>query len=139
MRWGILLTILLGAMWSFLWFVVAPRTGHVALEAETQAVESLDVVRASLASYAQAQNGTYPQTLEPLGAPVRQAAQLAQSQGYQLLYTPGPQGSDGVIQTYTLEARAGNYGYRNFFTDVSGVIRATSENRSANSQDSPLR
>lgn len=139
MRWGILLTILLGAMWSFLWFVVSPRTGHVTLEAETQAVEALETVRGSLASYAQAQSGAYPATLEALGAPVRQAAQMAQGEGYQLIYTPGSQGPDGVIQTYTLEARAGNYGYRNFFTDVSGVIRVTSENRSATSEDPPLR
>ena len=139
MRWGILLTILLGAMWSFLWFVVAPRTGHVTLEAETQAVEALDTVRGSLASYAQAQGGAYPATLEALGASVRQAAQMAQSEGYQLIYMPGPQGADGVVQTYTLEARAGNYGYRNFFTDVSGVIRVTTENRAANSEDPPLR
>lgn len=139
MRWGILLAVLLGAMWSFLWFVVSPRTGHVALQAETQAVEALGTVRAALASYALAQGGAYPGTLEPLGAEVRQAAQMAQSDGYQLVYTPGPQSSDGAIQTYTLEARAGNYGYRSFFTDVSGVLRATSENRAANSQDPPIR
>jgi len=31
--------------------------------------------------------------------------------------------------------RAGNYGYRNFYADETGVIRATRENRPATPQD----
>ncbi len=139
LRWGILLGVLLAAMWSFLWFVVTPRTGNVALQAETQAVQTLADVRAALASYAATQNGAFPETLEPLGPPVRQAAQLAQSDGYQLAYTPGPREADGEIHSYALEARAGNYGYRSFYTDATGVVRATSENRAANSMDPPAR
>src|ERR1700692_6151 len=64
LRWGVLLGVLLAAIWSFLWFVVSPRTGNVALEAETQAVQSMDEVHSALASYAQAQGGIYPETLE---------------------------------------------------------------------------
>jgi hypothetical protein len=137
LRWAILLGVLLGAMWSFLWFVVTPRTGNVALQAETQAVQTLADVRAALAAYAATQDGVFPETLEPLGPPVRQTAQLAQSNGYQLVYMPGPPGADGAIHSYSLEARAGNYGYRNFYTDASGVVRATTENRPANSMDPP--
>ena len=44
LRWGILLGVLLAAIWSFLWFVVSPRTGQVSLEAETQAVQALGEV-----------------------------------------------------------------------------------------------
>jgi hypothetical protein len=138
-RWGALLTVLLGAMWSFLWFVAAPRTGQVALRAETRAVQSIDEVRALLTGYAAAQGGTYPGSLEPLGPLARQAAQLAQSEGYRLEYTPGPTGADGVIRSFSLEARAGNFGYRSFYADVSGIVRFTSENRAATSTDPPIR
>lgn len=139
LRWGILLGVLLAAMWSFIWFVVSPRTGQVALQAETHAVQALGDVYAALVSYAAAQGGAYPFTLETLGPPVRQAAQMAQSDGYRLEYTPAPAGPDGAIHGYSLEARAGNYGYRNFYTDVSGIVRATKENRPATALDPAIR
>ena len=138
MRWGILLGVLLGALWSFLWFIAPPRTGNLAVDAEAHAVQALGDVHAALVSYAQAQNGVYPPSLEPLGDPARQAAQMAQSDGYQLQYTPGPSGPDGQIHTYELQARAGNSGYRNFYSDNTGVIRATREQRDANSLDPPV-
>ncbi len=50
-------------------------------------------------------------------------------------YTPGPAGADGRVHNYILLARPGNYGYRNFYTDESGVLRATRENRAATAQD----
>jgi hypothetical protein len=137
LRWGILLGVMLTAIWSFLWFVISPRTGQVSLQAETQAVQALGEVYAALASYAQAQ-GVYPSTLEPLGQEVRQAAQMAQADGYQLEYTPGPAGADGAIHGYSLEARAGNYGYRNFYADASGIVRATREDRPATGSDPPI-
>jgi hypothetical protein len=135
LRWGILLGVLLAAIWSFLWFVVSPRTGQVSLEAETHAVQALGEVYAELVSYGQAQGGVYPSTLEPLGPPARQAAQMAQSDGYRLEYTPGSPGPDGAIRGYSLEARAGNYGYRNFYTDTSGIVHATREDRPATGAD----
>src|SRR5262249_59022693 len=137
-RWVVLLGILVAALWSFLWFVVSPRTGRVELEAETQAVQALGDVRAALNGYAAAQGGAFPQTLEPIGARARQAAQLAQSEGYQLQYEPGPPDSGGAIRTYALEARAGNFSYRSFYTDNSGVVRSTKENRAANGLDPPV-
>jgi hypothetical protein len=69
--------------------------------------------------------------------PVRTAAQFAQSVNYQVQYTPGPVEADGLIRTYALRARAGNYGFRNFYTDQSGLVRVTRENRAATAQDSP--
>src|SRR6185437_17169892 len=67
LRWGTLLIVLLGTMWSFLWFVVTPRAGHQTLQAETQAVQAMAELRTVLTSYADAQGGAYPSTLEPLG------------------------------------------------------------------------
>jgi hypothetical protein len=102
-------------------------------------VQALDEVRALLSSYAAAQGGAYPKTLEPLGALARQSAQMAQSEGYEVQYTPGPTDANAIIHSYTLEARPGNYGYRSFLTDPSGLVRATTENRAATSSDPPIR
>lgn len=138
LRWGALLAVLLAAIWGFLLFVVAPRPGHSPAQAEEHAAQALGDLRTALAAYAAAQGGAYPATLEALGNPARQAAQLAQSEGYQLQYAPGPPGNDGVMRSYSLVVRAGNYGFRNFYTDETGVVRATRENRAATNQDPPL-
>ena len=138
LRWGMLLGVLLAAMWSFLWFVVTPRTGNITAEAEGHAVAAINDVYAQLRSYADARAGAYPSNLEELGPQVRRAAQLAQSDGYQLEYAPGPLEADGTIRNYSLEARAGNYGYRSFYVDITGVVRATKEDRGATSADPPI-
>src|SRR5229473_3153580 len=72
LRWGVLLGVLLAAIWSFLWFVVPERQGNPTTQAEARAVESLRrrVVR---------ERGVYPREFEALGEPVRTAAQFAQS------------------------------------------------------------
>ena len=134
-RWGVLLGILLGAIWSFLWFVVPERQGNPTAQAETRAVQALRDVRSALAGYASGQGSGYPRQFEALGEAARTAAQLAQSVNYQIQYTPGPVEADGAIRTYTLQARAGNFGFLNFFTDDNGVVHATRENRAATSQD----
>jgi hypothetical protein len=136
-RWGLLLGVLLGAIWSFLWFVVPERQGNPTVQAEARAVEAMREVRVALRDYAASQNGGYPRNLDALGEPVRTAAQFAQSVNYQIQYTPGQIEADGLIRTYMLQARAGNYGFRNFYTDDSGSIRVTRENRAATAQDSP--
>ena len=138
MRWGILLTVLLGALWSFLWFIVPAQQGDATAQAEERAATSLIELRAALLDYAGAQNGAYPQQLESLGDRVRTAARLAQSVSYQIQYTPGPAEADGSVRSYAVQARAGNYGFRSFYSDESGVIRATRENRPATAQDPPL-
>ncbi|MGB6200572.1 MAG: hypothetical protein WBF35_13595 [Candidatus Acidiferrales bacterium] len=137
-RWIVLLTVVFGSLWSFLWFVVSPRTGQPTVQAEQQALDSLTQVQAALASYSQVMSGAYPSTLDPLGAAVRVAAQRAQSFGYQMQYSPGPLASDGSIRSYALQATAGNHGYRSFYTDESGVVRATREERPASASDPPL-
>ncbi len=137
LRWGVLLGVLLAAIWSFLWFVVPERQGNPTTQAEARAVESLRQVRAALADYSSAQHGAYPREFEALGEPVRTAAQYAQSVNYQIQYTPGPVEPDGSIRSYVLQARAGNYGFLSFYTDNSGAVRATRENRAATAQDSP--
>jgi hypothetical protein len=136
-RWGVLLGVLLAAIWSFLWFVVPERQGNPTTAAESRAVQALQEVRAALSEYASAEGGAYPRQFEALGERAQAAAQLSQSAGYQLQYTPGPVEADSRIRTYTLQCRAGNYGFRSFFTDESGVLRSTRENRTATAQDPP--
>jgi hypothetical protein len=137
LRWGVLLGVLLAAIWSFLWFVVPERQGNPTTQAEARAVESLRQVWSALADYSTAQRGAYPREFEALGEPVRTAAQFAQSVNYQIQYTPGPVEPDGSIRSYALQARAGNYGFLSFYTDNTGAVHATRENRAATAQDSP--
>jgi hypothetical protein len=135
LRWTVLLGALAAVLWGFLWYILPARNGSPALEAETRATAALTELRVALGTYAEAQGGAYPISLEPLGDRARLPAQNALSLGYQLQYTPGPIGADGLVHSYVLLARAGNFGYRNFYTDETGVLRATKENRTANSQD----
>lgn len=136
-RWGVLLGVLLAAIWSFLWFVVPERQGDPTAQAEARAAESLREVRAALVDFASAQGGAYPRQFEGVGERVRLAAQLAQSVNYQVQYSPGPVDADGMIRTFALQARAGNYGFRNFYLDDTGILRATRESRAATSEDPP--
>ncbi len=138
LRWGVLLA----AMWGFLWFVLPPR-GDPVQRAESKALEAMSEVRAAVAAYAETQGGSYPSSLEALGERVRQAVQLAQSEGYRLEYRPGPaeeagSRAQGPVHSYVLLARPSNYGYRSFYTDETGVVRATRENRAATPQDPPI-
>src|ERR1700676_4578206 len=99
-RWGILLGVLLGAIWSFLWFIVPERQGNPTVQAEACEGGALAEVRVALKGYASAQNGGYPQQRDALGEPVRTAAQFAQSVNYQIQYIPGQVEADGVIRSY---------------------------------------
>jgi hypothetical protein len=102
-------------------------------------VESLRTVQAALAGYAEVRGGEFPPTLEALTAPaVREAARAAQSEGYRLDYQPAPADPSGIVRRYALRARAGFHGFRNFYTDQSGVLRATRENRPAGEHDPPV-
>lgn len=139
-RWGLLL----GAMLLFIWFILllpgpGTREGGGAAAAERRAVESLRTVQAALAGYAEVRGGEFPPTLESLTAPaVREAARAAQSEGYRLDYQPAPADPDGIVRRYALRARAGFHGFRNFYTDQDGVLRATRENRPAGEHDPPV-
>jgi hypothetical protein len=61
--------------------------------------------------------------------------------GYVFQYNPGPANRRGKITTYTLTARPeifGETGRKNFFTDETGVIRESLEDREATVADSLL-
>jgi hypothetical protein len=135
--------ILLAAIWGFLWYVLPERRGSEAAEiAEERAIRAMRVAGASLAAYADAQGGNFPPSLEALpgesGERVRQAAQAALAEGYDLEYTLRPPDSSGTHRQFILLARPRNWSYRNFYLDETGILRATRENRSASAQDAPV-
>jgi ankyrin repeat protein len=87
----------------------------------------------------------YPRSLAELGPSGAEliGGELAAglTGGYRFIYRPGRSDSQGRIETFTIVARPVEYGHtgqRNFFTDESGVIRWTHEDREATAQDRPI-
>lgn len=132
--WGILIA----AVWAIVWFVLPPRPETSKGAAEKTALAALADLRGEISAYAAA-SGNYPPSIEPLGAPSRFAIQIAQSAGYEIQYSPSSADDSGRIKSFVLLARPGNFGYRNFYVDESGVIHETSANRPATPQDPVLR
>jgi hypothetical protein len=131
---AVALAVLVGAIMLLVWFALPLRQAGQSSLAESQAKASLAQVQRALQSYA-AVEGHYPDSLEDLGGAVRVAAQAAQSAGYELQYLPGTPEADGRVHAFGLLANPAKYGYRRFFTDETGVIRFTQENRPATAQD----
>ena len=127
----------LACVWAVAWFALPWRMAGSRTEAETRAQKALLDLHAALAEY-QAAQGTFPETLEALGERGRAAAQAAQAVHYTLQYSPARPETDGRVRNYSLLARPGNYGYRNFFVDETGVVHATREDRPAAAQDPPI-
>ncbi len=106
-------------------------------ENESSAASSLRTLNASCASYSMLYGG-YPRSLSNLGPgnPAGSAsADLVDSAlasgakgGYVFAYTAGATGVSGNVLSYGISANPitpGTTGQRRFFTDQSGVIRAT--------------
>jgi hypothetical protein len=136
LRWTLVLATLCGFLWYILF--LPERTGNPAVRAELQAIASLEETLHALNAYADAQGGSYPHALEILGRGVQQAAQQALAEGYQLEYIPGERAANEGVTHFVLLARPRNYGYRNFYADESGIVRATLEWREATAKDPPL-
>jgi hypothetical protein len=136
LRWGLLLAALCGFLWYILF--LPERAGNPTDRAERQAIASLQEILRALSAYADAQGGRYPQALDTLGQGIQRTAQQAQSEGYQLEYVPGESGESGSVSHFALLARPRNYGYRSFYADESGVLRATLESREATAKDPPI-
>ena len=130
---GILL-VTLGAVG---WFAVPWHMSGTKSESEARARDAIATVQSALANY-QAAEAAYPSSLEALGETARIAAQKAQLGHYTLQYSPGKPDSEGRVTSYTLIARPGNFGFRSYYMDESGVLRATVEDRAATVQDAPI-
>jgi hypothetical protein len=103
--------------------------------AEARAIDALKALNSALSEYASIE-GHFPASLEALGARGQIAAQATSRVGYTLEYRPAI--GYGALRTYSLGARPTRYGLRNFYTDQTGVIRATRENRAATTSDPNL-
>ena len=117
---------------------------------QTPAVAALRTLNTAEVAYAATYHRGYSPTLAALGpaegAPSStSAADLIDSSlaggvksGYRFTYTPGQPDRDGHIQTYTITARPlefGRTGQTNYFTDQTGTIRQTPEDRFATAKD----
>lgn len=128
--YGLILSSIAAIGWfAFPWGLAGSRS-----VAEAHGMGAIAGLQKALSDY-QATEGTFPSSLEPLGAAARAASQNAQAGHYTLQYTPGKPDPDGRLKTYALTARAGNYGYLNLFTDETGTVRVTREDRTATAQD----
>jgi hypothetical protein len=136
-RVAVVCGILLATLWAIAWFAVPWKLSGSKTEAETRVWESLAAIQQAINTYQQSE-GNAPPSLETLGDTVRKAAQSAQLAHYTLQYAPGKPDPAGRVTAYTLTARAGNFGYRSFYTDESATLRATTEDRAATVQDPPL-
>jgi RNA polymerase subunit RPABC4/transcription elongation factor Spt4 len=119
------------------WLALPWHLGGSKAEAEAHGTAAVAELQQLLAAY-QASEQSFPSSLEALGPAARDAEREAQSGRYNLEYTPGKAGVGGHIISYTLSARAGNYGYLNLFADETGQIHGTRENRAASTQDPVL-
>jgi hypothetical protein len=131
----VLFAVLIGAVWGFLLYIVPDRRAASATQAESQAASSLREIGRQLAAYAEAQGGQYPASLEALGEKERPPAQEAKREGYTLTYTATE--LQGRITHYSLVAQPERYGFRSFYLDETGILRATRENRPATPDDPP--
>jgi RNA polymerase subunit RPABC4/transcription elongation factor Spt4 len=136
-RIAILWAIVLLSLVAIAWFALPWRLAGSKPECEAHAGAAITELEQALRAY-QSTEGGFPSSLEPLGSRAHDALQEAESGRYTLQYTPGNPESAGSIKTYSLTARAGNYGYLNFFTDETGVVRATRENRAATAADARI-
>src|SRR5262249_6682435 len=106
------------------WFAVPWRLSSSRLESETRAREAISQIQQGLAGYYSTE-GTYPASLESLADAAHAAAQNAQAGHYMLQYNPGAPEANGRIKSYSLTLRPGNFGFLSFYTDESGILRAT--------------
>jgi hypothetical protein len=133
-RFAMMFIVAIAGIWGIIWFATPMRMENPQPVAEQAAMHSVRTLQQELSTYANGA-GTFPQALETLGEPAREAAREAMTGGYSLRYTPGQADAGGAVHTYGLVALPRNYGYRSYFTDQTGVIRATQENRAATAQD----
>lgn len=128
--------------------IVIPSSSFIAMENhETAAADALRTINTAEAEYARTHRGkASAPSLEDLGPPPGAGlidGDLANGRRYNYTITlsPGPSDTSRHTPQYTLTAQPqsyGSYGRRRFFTDESGVIRYTAEDRPPTRQDRAL-
>ncbi len=121
---------------------------------QARAVECLRQIHSAQQSYATGHKRSFSATLAALGpaaakaAPSEEAADLVDEYlargakyGYRFEYTPGPRDAEGRITQYVLTARPNSYqrgSLRSFYSDQTGVICSTAQDRPATKDDPAL-
>ncbi len=118
---------------------------------QASAVSSLRTINTAETTYADAYKIGFSPTLAELGPGPAASASTAglidsvlaggRKSGYTFAYTAGPKDASGHVKTYTVVAGPANFGGRrivSYFTDESGVIRQTDEDRPATAKDPPV-
>ena len=121
--------------------------------AEARPVGMLRTLHTADITYASTYNKGYSPSLEALGVPPEgekpsaEAAGLVDSRlssgkpsGYTVVYTVTETDKNGFPTKYAISMRPGEWreGRKSYYTDQSGVIRWTAEDRAATEQDSPI-
>lgn len=120
---------------------------------ESRALGSMRSISTAQIAYASTYETGFSASLTSLGEPAEGSAPSATvaglvdnrtasgaTAGYQIDYKPGPV-EGGRITTFTVTARPTEYGCsarKSYFSDQTGVIRVTDENRAATPQDLPV-
>ncbi len=156
--WTLAKGLILGALLFIIFALVPPPPVDGRTSNQASAVSSLRTINTSLATYISTYEGGYPPSLKALGpgpaADCNRAGLIdevlasGKKSGYVFEYRPGPPtksaraGCPAGAETYTVVARPAKYGEAgskmSFFTDESGVIRSTTEDREATAADSPV-
>jgi type IV pilus assembly protein PilA len=129
---------------------VAQGVAEGASEEEAGAVGAVRTINTAEVTYASTYNTGYSVSLEVLGETppgVKESASRAnlithdlaagKKGGYIFAYRPGKKDKDGRISVYTVTARPIKWqrGRKSIFSDQSGVIRWTGENRAPTAKD----
>lgn len=116
------------------------------------AVGCLRTINTAEVTYASTYNKGYSANLKYLGEPPKGGKPSATAAGfvdksltsgkksnYIFTYKAGKPDKDGKISTYTVTARPAKWakGVKSFFTDQTGIIRWTDENRAPKASDAP--
>jgi hypothetical protein len=137
-----------------LFFLIARDPRSLQPTYSSNAVGALRTINTAEITYASTYGRGFAPTLAALGPPAGNAQTSAaaadliddvlahgEKRGYTYAYRPGPRDAKGEITTYTVSARPLKYGEpnaRSYFTDESGVIRQTTDDRPATAQDPPV-
>jgi hypothetical protein len=148
--WSMLSSRLVGGFFVFLFAaILIPHMmppSRIATD-EASAVSALRSINRAQSAYAEKRlEKGFASTLSELGQGsgadvIEQDLASGRKMHYTFAMTAGPADSDGRIMKYTVVARPekfGKDGWRCFFTDESGVIRYTTEDRPPTVLDAPI-
>jgi type II secretory pathway pseudopilin PulG len=138
LRWIMVTVAVACSLAGLLWFARREHVKNLEEQEETTASKALHEIRTALSQYALTSGDQYPSSLGTLGDRAAQPLQETRKENYEVTYTPKSSKKDGSITGFELWANPGKPNLRSFFIDESGVLRATRENRPANSEDPPI-